>query len=66
MPNQKLTFGCGESPDSQSIVRIDTPTGPLDTLIGGHALSLDVILVTDNTREFSRIEGLRLEDWIEP
>lgn len=40
------------------------PIGPLDTLIGAHAFSLDVTLVTHNTREFSRIEGLRLEDWI--
>lgn len=39
------------------------PIGPLDTLIGSHAHALDVVLVTHNTREFSRIEGLRLEDW---
>lgn len=42
-----------------------TPIGPLDTLIGAHALSLDATLVTHNTREFSRIQRLRLEDWIE-
>jgi tRNA(fMet)-specific endonuclease VapC len=48
-----------------SLQKRGTPIGPLDTLIGGHALSLDVILVTHNTREFSRIEGLRLEDWID-
>ena len=41
-----------------------TPIGPLDTIIGAHALALDVILVTHNTREFSRIDGLRLEDWL--
>jgi tRNA(fMet)-specific endonuclease VapC len=41
------------------------PIGPLDTLIGSHALEADVVLVTHNTREFSRIEGLRLEDWTE-
>lgn len=41
-----------------------TPIGPLDTLIGSHAMALDITLVTHNTREFSRIEGLRLEDWI--
>ena len=40
------------------------PIDPLDTLIGGHAHALDIILVTHNTREFSRIDGLRLEDWI--
>ena len=40
------------------------PIRPLDTLIGSHAHALDIILVTHNTREFSRIDGLRLEDWI--
>lgn len=39
------------------------PIGPLDTLIGSHALEIDAIIVTHNTREFSRIDGLRLEDW---
>ncbi len=37
--------------------------GPLDTLIAGHALSLDVTFVTHNTKEFSRVPGLRLADW---
>jgi tRNA(fMet)-specific endonuclease VapC len=40
-----------------------TPIGPLDTLIGSHALSLDVMLVSHNIKELSRIEGLGLEDW---
>lgn len=40
-----------------------TPIGPLDTLIAAHALSLDATLVTNNTREFERVQGLRLEDW---
>lgn len=46
-----------------SLERRGSPIGPLDTLIGSHAHTLDVVLVTHNTREFSRIEGLRLEDW---
>ena len=41
-----------------------TPIGPLDTLIAGHAASLDVILVTDNVAEFSRVPGLRIENWL--
>lgn len=41
-----------------------TPIGPLDTLIAGHALSLSMTLVTNNTREFSRVPGLRIENWI--
>lgn len=40
-----------------------TPIGPLDTLIAAHALSLDTILVTNNTREFERVPTLRIEDW---
>ena len=46
-----------------SLARDEKPIGPLDTLIGSHARSLDVILATQNTREFARIEDLRLEDW---
>jgi tRNA(fMet)-specific endonuclease VapC len=41
-----------------------TPIGSLDTMIGAHALSLNVTLVTNNTREFDRIAGLKLLDWI--
>jgi len=40
-----------------------TPLGDLDMLIGGHALALGAVLVTNNTREFKRIEGLPVEDW---
>ena len=43
--------------------RQGTPIGPLDTLIASHAKSLDLTLVTNNTREFIRVEGLKLEDW---
>lgn len=38
--------------------------GSLDMLIAAHALSLDVILVTNNTKEFERIDGLKLENWV--
>jgi tRNA(fMet)-specific endonuclease VapC len=37
--------------------------GPYDVLIAGQALSRGLILVTRNTREFSRVIALRLEDW---
>jgi tRNA(fMet)-specific endonuclease VapC len=40
-----------------------TPIGPLDTQIAAHALHLDVTLVTNDTREFERVAGLRLENW---
>jgi tRNA(fMet)-specific endonuclease VapC len=48
-----------------SLAQKGKPIGPLDTLIGSHALEIDAVLVTHNTREFSRIDGLRLEDWSE-
>lgn len=43
--------------------RAGTPIGSLDLLIGAHARSLDLTLVTNNVREFKRIAGLRIEDW---
>jgi tRNA(fMet)-specific endonuclease VapC len=42
-----------------------TPIGRNDMLIAAHALALDATLVTANTREFARIEGLKLENWLE-
>jgi tRNA(fMet)-specific endonuclease VapC len=40
-----------------------TPIGPYDILIAGQALARDLTLITHNTREFSRVRGLRIEDW---
>lgn len=40
-----------------------TKIGPYDLQLSGQALSLDLILVTHNTREFKRVNGLRIEDW---
>jgi tRNA(fMet)-specific endonuclease VapC len=40
--------------------------GPNDLLIAAHALALDAILVTDNTREFERVQGLAIENWLQP
>jgi tRNA(fMet)-specific endonuclease VapC len=39
------------------------PIGPFDTLLAGQALSLGAVFVTHNTAEFSRVPGLRIEDW---
>ena len=39
------------------------PIGSLDTLIAAHALSVNAVLVTNNTREFSKVRGLQLENW---
>ena len=40
-----------------------TPIGSLDTMIATHALSQKAPLVTNNTREFARVPGLKLENW---
>ncbi len=40
-----------------------TPIGPYDILIAGQAQARDLTLITHNTGEFSRVEGLRIEDW---
>lgn len=37
--------------------------GSMDLLIAAHAVSLDVRLVTHNSREFGRVAGLKIEDW---
>jgi len=41
-----------------------TPIGSMDLLIAAHALSLAVRLVTNNAREFRRVPGLRVENWV--
>jgi tRNA(fMet)-specific endonuclease VapC len=44
--------------------RAGTPCGPYDMQIGGHARSEGLILVTNDLREFSRMPGLRVENWV--
>ena len=44
--------------------KIGTPIGPLDMMIAGHAKSLGYVVVTNNTKEFRRIKGLKLENWV--
>jgi len=39
------------------------PIGAMDTLIGAHALSLGLTLVTNNTKEFKQIKNLKVVDW---
>lgn len=43
--------------------RKGTPIGPMDLLIAGHARSEGLVLVTNNIREFCRVERLMVEDW---
>ena len=44
--------------------RQGTPIGNMDLLIAAHALAEDAVLVTNNTREFNRVQELKLEDWV--
>jgi len=44
--------------------RADQQIGPNDLLIAAHTLALNLILVTDNVAEFSRVPGLRVENWL--
>lgn len=45
------------------LANLGTPIGYNDLLIASIALSHDLILVTHNTKEFARVEGLKIEDW---
>ncbi|AZF38890.1 VapC toxin protein [Pseudomonas sp. R4-34-07] len=46
------------------LARAGTPIGPYDQMIAGHARSQGLIMVTNNRREFDRVPGLRVEDWV--
>lgn len=46
--------------------RKGTPIGELETMIAAHSLSQQSTLVTNNTREFARVPGLALENWVQP
>lgn len=48
------------------LARAGTPIGPYDQMIAGHARSQGLIVVTNNVREFERVSGLRIEDWVHP
>jgi len=43
--------------------RAGTPIGPLDMLIAAQAVARKLVLVSNNEREFSRVAGLRIENW---
>ncbi|MDQ8199792.1 type II toxin-antitoxin system VapC family toxin [Pelagicoccus enzymogenes] len=67
-PLEILEFGveaalaCGEV--RAALEKKGSPIGPMDLLIGAHALAAGCVLVTNNTREFERIPELRVEDWV--
>lgn len=66
-PFEYLSFEVEDSEQAGRIrgflQRAGTPIGPYDTLIAGQALARDLVLVTGNVREFSRVPELRWEDW---
>ncbi|MEY4884300.1 MAG: hypothetical protein RIS34_2154, partial [Pseudomonadota bacterium] len=47
-----------------NLERRGTPIGSLDTMIAAHALSQQALLVTNNTREFAKVPGLQLDNWV--
>lgn len=66
-----LEVAAYESPADAVYARVRTrlekagaPIGGNDLLIASHALALDLTLVTANEREFSRVRGLRIENWL--
>lgn len=42
-----------------------TPIGPYDAMIAGHGRSEGLIMVTNNRREFDRVDGLQIENWLD-
>jgi tRNA(fMet)-specific endonuclease VapC len=64
---QVLPWGNAASLEAAQIrcelLRKGKPAGPYDTLIAAHARAERAILITHNTREFVRVEGLAVEDW---
>jgi tRNA(fMet)-specific endonuclease VapC len=51
-------------PIRAALERQGIPIGAMDLLIAAHALSLGITLVTNNSREFRRVEGLQMETWV--
>lgn len=48
----------------QQLTRQGLPIGPNDLLIAAHAVALNLTVVTANAREFSRVPGLKVENWL--
>lgn len=67
LPFDVLPFGAADASEHGEIraylQKAGTPIGAMDMLIAAHAKSEDIVLVTNNTREFERVVGLELENW---
>ena len=53
-------------PVARALARRAEPIGTFDTLIAAHALSCGLVLVTNNTRHFQRVAGLKMANWAQP
>lgn len=67
-PFDRFDFDAVQAPARYGDVRHDLesvgqPIGAMDLLIAAHSLSLQATLVTNNTAHFSRVRGLRIENW---
>jgi tRNA(fMet)-specific endonuclease VapC len=64
-----LNFDAGDAANAgqirEELRRAGTPIGPHDMLIAAQARARGFTLVTGNTREFERVPGLRVENWLE-
>ncbi len=47
------------------LAKLGTPIGSYDQMIAGHARSKGLIAITNNEKEFNRVPGLRVENWID-
>jgi tRNA(fMet)-specific endonuclease VapC len=69
-PIRVLDFDFGDAEEAGRIraflQREGMPIGPYDVLIAAQARRRDAVLVTANTREFARVPGLKLENWMAP
>jgi tRNA(fMet)-specific endonuclease VapC len=45
------------------LYRMGRSIGPYDMMIAGHARACGLLLITNNTKEFERVPGLRIDDW---
>ncbi len=65
-----MPFGAREAEEygkiRAALEKEGTPIGPLDMQIAAHAKSLGLTLVTNNVREFSRVDNLSIENWTKP
>ena len=50
---------------SSDLANAGTPIGDFDALIAAHALSRRMIVITNNTKHFASVKGLRIENWLE-